>query len=255
MKRVKNVSFRTTTAFKLIVLVCVTTLVIGCTATHTAINKRKLDVQTKMSSTIFLDPIHADKRTIFVQLRNTSDKAALDFEPCLVAALEEKGYQVVSRADNAQYLLQANVLSVGKTDLRAAEHALNGGFGAALVGAGVGAAVGSLGRSSNEVVAGGLIGAAVGTVTDAMIQDIVYCAVVDVQISERVGSSVIVKEKTSAKLKQGTRGHREITSTERIDWKRYQTRIISTANKVNLKFEKAAPYLVQGLSRSIAGIF
>ncbi|MCC5698300.1 complement resistance protein TraT, partial [Klebsiella pneumoniae] len=46
----------------------------GCSATHTAISKRNLQVQTKMSDTIFLDPVADDKRTVFIQVRNTSDQ-------------------------------------------------------------------------------------------------------------------------------------------------------------------------------------
>lgn len=34
----------------------------GCAAAHVAISKRDLDVQTKMSDTVFLDPVGADKR-------------------------------------------------------------------------------------------------------------------------------------------------------------------------------------------------
>ena len=46
-----------------------------------------------------------------------------------------------------------------------------------------------------------------------------------------------------------------LSSTETSDWKRYRTRVMSKANKVNLEFEEAAPDLVAGLTRSIAGIF
>lgn len=230
----------------------------GCNATHTAINKRNLDVQTKMSSTIFLDPICENKRTIYVQLRNTSDKQELNLEPSIMTALQEKGYVVVQDPEAAHYVLQANVLQVGKSDLRAAEHALSRGFGSALVGAASGAAVGSLidpPQSTRAATAGGIMGAAVATVTDAMVQDVVYSVIADVQISERAGNAMVVKEKTKSKLTQGTSGYKEITSTQKINWNRYQTRIVSTANKVNLKFEKAAPLLVQGLTHSVAGIF
>jgi hypothetical protein len=47
----------------------------GCAAVHTSIAKKDLDVQTKMSDTIFLDPVGLDKRIIFVDIRNTSDKS------------------------------------------------------------------------------------------------------------------------------------------------------------------------------------
>ena len=39
------------------------------------------------------------------------------------------------------------------------------------------------------------------------------------------------------------------------DAKRYRTRVVSTANQVNLAWEDAAAELVAGLSRSIGGIF
>lgn len=240
-------------------LISLVVFLTGCGATHTAISKRKMDVQTKMSASVFLDPVTTDKHKIFLQVRNTSDKCELDLEPCIAEALAAKGYTLVRNPEHAHYLLQTNVLQVGKTDLRAAEHALNQGFGAALGGAAVGAAVGSVGgnhrHNSDRMVVAGLLGAAVATVTDAMVKDVMYSVIADVQISERVGNSVSVKEKTRSKLQQGTSGTKEITSTEKVDWKRYQTRIVSTANKVNLSFEQAAPELVQGLSRSIAGVF
>jgi hypothetical protein len=40
-----------------------------------------------------------------------------------------------------------------------------------------------------------------------------------------------------------------------MDRKRYQTRIVSTADKVNLKFEEALPQMVEGLVRSIFLVF
>jgi hypothetical protein len=40
-----------------------------------------------------------------------------------------------------------------------------------------------------------------------------------------------------------------------VEWKTYHTRIVSTANQANLKFEDALPALENGLVRSIAGMF
>ncbi len=37
--------------------------------------------------------------------------------------------------------------------------------------------------------------------------------------------------------------------------KKYQTRVLSSANKVNLKWEDASTELVNSISASIAGIF
>jgi len=243
---------------KLFIFMSITISLMGCSAAHNAINKRTLDVQTKMSASIFLDPVVSDKKTVFLQIRNTSDKPEFDLEPNIAATMIDKGYKVVEAPEQAHYLLQANILQVGRSDLRAADHALTQGFGAALTGAIAGAAVGTLVTKENNergAIAGGLIGSSVATVADAMVHDVFYSVITDVQISERVANSIVVKEKTRSKLKQGERGIREITSTEKVEWKRYQTRIVSTANKVNLKFKQATPELIKGLTRSITGIF
>ncbi|MCP3707686.1 complement resistance protein TraT [Paraburkholderia sp. CNPSo 3274] len=51
-----------------------------CAATRLAIEKRDLDVQTKLSGTIFLDPMAESKKTIFVQVRNTARRSAASHE-------------------------------------------------------------------------------------------------------------------------------------------------------------------------------
>lgn len=231
-------------------------LLFGCDATQTAVRKRHLNVETRMSSSVFLDPVALDKRRICLQVRNTSDKSELDLQAPIAEALSEKGYVVVADPELAHYILQANVLQVARSDLRAAEYALQQGFGAALTGATLGAAMGTVASDDKQAaVKGGIIGTGIATVGNAMVEDVVYTAIADLQISERVGKSTVVKEKTRSKLKQGNNGTKEITSTEKVDWKRYQARVVSTANKANLKFHQAAPQLAQGLTRSIVGIF
>jgi len=238
-----------------LITICSASLV-NCGAGHTMLNKRTLNVQTKMSDTIFLDPVAADKKIIFVQMRNTSDKGALNLQNGITHNLLSKGYTVVDDPDKAHYLLQANILQVGQCDLRAADVALNQGYGSMLGGAAVGAAIGSLSsHHSDALVLGGLLGGAVGGITDALVKDIAYSVVADIQVSERASKQVVVREKTRSKLKQGTSGDKEVFSTEKTGWKRYQTRIIITANKVNLKFEQALPLLSESITQSIAGIF
>lgn len=253
--KLKNVNLKNIA--KLLVLAFVLSELIGCSAAHTSISKRNLDVQTKMSSTVFLDPVSPEKKTIYVQVRNTSDKPGLEIEGKIKAALLEKGYEIVNNPDRAHYLLQANLLQIGNSDLRAAHNALDGGFGAAAGGAIAGGAIGGLASngSGEGIVAGALIGGVIGTISDAMVKDVNYTAITDVQISERVGKSLSVREKTKSHLQQGTSGGKEVTSTEKTQWKRYQTRVVSTANKSNLKFEQASNELINGLARSVAGIF
>jgi hypothetical protein len=241
--------------FKLISVMVVIMCITGCASTHTAISKRNLDVQTKMSETIFLDPVAPNKRTVFLQIRNTSDKPGLDLSGQIKAAINNKGYQVIDDPEKSHYLLQANILQVGKTDLRASEHAFSQGFNGGLTGAVTGATVGALASNNDRVaLGGGLLGAAVGIAADALVKDIVYSIITDIQISERAPSGVTVNEELQSDLKQGTSSKRTVTANEQHNWKRYQTRVVSTANKVNLKFEEALPELIAGISNSIAGV-
>jgi outer membrane lipoprotein SlyB len=231
-------------------------LLAGCAATTTAIGKRNLDVQTKMTETIFLDPVPPAERTVFVQVRNTSDKPDFDIEPAVKASVESRGYKVVDDPTQAHYLLQANVLQAGRSTDGAAEKTFAGGFGSTILGGAAGAGVGRVISDDPSVIIGGaLAGAAVSAVADAFVQDVTYSIITDVQVSERATPGVVVTESSRQNLSQGTSGSRVLSSTETSDWKRYRTRVMSKADKVNLSFEEASPELVAGLTRSIGNIF
>jgi hypothetical protein len=231
-------------------------LAAGCAATATGLGKRNLEVQTKMTDTIFLEPVSPQDRTIFVQVRNTSDQADFDIAEAVKVSIAGRGYRVVERPEQAHYLLQANVLQVGRASPTAAEQTFAGGFGGTLIGGAVGAAGARIASDDpRALIAGGLVGAATSGIADSLIEDVTYTIITDVQISERAGEGVLVTERLDQNLRQGSGGSRIISATEIHDWKRYQTRIMSTANRTNLDFEDAAPELVAGLTRSISGIF
>ena len=91
-------------------------LLSGCGAVHTSIAKANLDVSSKMSDAVFLDPVGKAQRTIFVQVRNTSDKPNFNIEQPIKAAIAAKGYRIVDDPEQATFKLQAQILSVAKTD-------------------------------------------------------------------------------------------------------------------------------------------
>ena len=62
---------------------------------HTSIVKKDLDVQTKMSDTIFLDPVEPDRRIVYLNVRNTSDKSNFDIAGPVPRVLEGKGYTLL----------------------------------------------------------------------------------------------------------------------------------------------------------------
>jgi hypothetical protein len=65
----------------------------------------------------------------------------------------------------------------------------------------------------------------------------------------------MVRQDARQDASQGVGGRRTQTSSEVTDVKKYRTRVVSTANKVNLAYEEAAPQLTQGLIRSVSGLF
>ncbi|NMP15705.1 MULTISPECIES: complement resistance protein TraT [unclassified Thalassotalea] len=234
--------------FATLLLAIFTLSLAGCGALHTSVKKRNLDVQTKMSSTVWLDPVSADKRTVFLQLRNTSDKPGLTYENEVRNAIAAKGYQVIDDPEAAHYWLQVNVLQVGRTDLRSGDSF--GTFGSAVAGAAAGAQFGD----GTGQIAAGVAGAGLGVIFDAMVDDNLFTMITDIQISEKAKDGVRVNQSEKAVLKQGESGSKTQTSSEVVDRKKYQTRIVSLANKANLKFEEAEPALRQGLITSLSGM-
>ncbi len=80
-----------------------------------------------------------------------------------------------------------------------------------------------------------------------------YTIVTDLQISERTEETV--EQTVQSALDQGTGSKVMQTSRSIRERRKYQTRVVSTANQVNLKFEEAETPLKIGLAKSIAGIF
>jgi len=239
-----------------VLVVSVAGLFGGCAATQTAISKRNLDVQTKMSATVFLDPVAPELQTVYVQIRNTSDKE-LNLDGAIASAVSSHGYRIVTNPNDAHYMLQASVLQVGKMDPSAAQAALAGGYGGALEGGAMGVALAAASNNHNAASYGGfgLLGAVAGTIANAAVKDVTYTMITDLQISERAPKGVTVQQQTDSNMAQGTATHVTQQSSSVSQWKRYRTRIVSTAEKMNLDFKDAQPELEHGLIRSISGIF
>jgi len=252
-----NRVLKTTRFIALFGFICI--LLTGCAAMHTSIAKKNLDVQTKMSDSIFRDPVGPDQKVIFIEIRNTSDKTNFDIHGAVRQSLDAKGYTVTDDPKAAHYWLRANVLSVDKASPTAAETALHGGYGGTLAGAAfggtIGAAAGGWSGAGYGGMAGALAGGLISTIANAAVKDVTYMAITDVEIAEKVEKGVIVRQDSEQVAKQGIGGSRWQSSSEVSDYKKYRTRIVSTANKANLEYEEASPDLTAGLTRSICGLF
>ncbi len=164
-------------------------------------------------------------------------------------------YTVVNNPSSAHYLLQANVLKVGKMSVAASQSALGGGYGSVIAGAVAGTAAGSLTQTGTGMIAGGLTGGLVGLAADSLVKDVNYTMITDIQISEKVGKGVKVNEHFQSRLKNGNSTMTSQTYSRKTQYQRYRTRVVSNADKVNLKFADARGALEQGLVKVISGIF
>lgn len=230
-------------------LLAVSLTLTGCMAGSSVIYDHNLDVKSKMSNSIFLDPVPNNQKTIYLETHNTSDQQNIDVRTPLTADLQAKGYRLVNDASQAHYVLQVNVLSAGEYKPSGANKMADG----MITGGGVGLGTAALVHNdTGGLVTGALAGAAAGMILDSAFQTISYHLVTDVQVATR--SSTPVK----ATSKQNLVGSSTInTNTSQItsNWNKSQTQITSVATKTNLKFETAAPQLAQAMAQSIAGIF
>jgi Enterobacterial TraT complement resistance protein len=228
----------------------------GCAATEVALEHKNLDVQTRMSASIFLDVEQNQTNTIFLQVRNTSDKD-INLEPLLKQKLQAEGYTILNSPQNAFYILQVNVRYVGKTSPSALHDSLYAGWGGPMAGLSTGAAIGAATGGINGLGYGGAIGGLVGgageLVAGSLVKNVTYAMITDVQIMEKTDEAV--KQEVQSHLTEGT-GTTVGQSSESVrNRRKYQTRVASSANQVNLKFAEARPVLEEKLAASIAGIF
>lgn len=222
---------------------------LGCAATQVALEHKNLEVHSKMSDTIFLDIENGFERTIYIDIRNTSDKD-IDLRGLIENKLKAKGYKIIHNPKKAFYILQANILYVGKANPSALRESLAAGYGGPLAGALIGYAATGSGRTA---AVGGLIGGAAEVIAGSLVKNVTYSIITDIQISEK--SSTVVSQSTSSKLHQGKSTTVTQKTSSKRKWKKYQTRVASTANKVNLKFADALPVLKESMSKAISGIF
>lgn len=226
-------------------------LLSGCGAMSTAIKKRNLEVKTQMSETVWLTP--SSDKTVWLQVKNTSDKDMSGLQTKLRTAVESKGYRVAGTPEAAHYLLQVNVLKADKMDLRESQGWLNNGYQGAVTGAALGSGITAYNGGGGGATLGiGLAAGLVGLAADSMVEDVNYTMVTDLQISER--SSSAVSSDNISTLRQGTASVKLQSSHSTGNQQNYQTRVVSTANKVNLKFDEAQPALEDQLAKSIANI-
>jgi len=242
-------------------LACLAAIVValtGCAATQTMIAKKDLDVQSRTSTAIFVDPVPKDRRTIYLDVKSGvmefDRRAFKQFVVEQFTTANDNGYRIIDDPEAAQFLMVVYVLNLEKASPTAAQAALGQGYtgGAIAAGAAVG---GAATRSWTGAAAGGAIGGLAEVISGAAVKDVTYMLVTDVQIQERAAKGVMVRRDTRVDTKVSDAGTSRQTSSEVTDRKEYRTRIVTTANQANLELPAAQELMFKKTAYSMAGFF
>ena len=245
----------------LLVVIAMYSSLFGCAATQIAIAKKDLDVQTRTSSAIFVEPVARAKRTIYLQVRSgvmEFDRHAFKRFIKAQFTANEAGYRIVDNPRKAHFIMSVYVLNLEKASPTAAQAALHKGFvGGVAAGAVAGAVAGNAISNSPYAGAavGGLLAAGISTIANSMVKDVTYMLVVDVQIQERTRKGVIVRKDTRINARVSDSGTSQQRVSEVTNRKEYRTRIVTTANKVNLKLAEAQDLMFKKTAYAMAGFF
>lgn len=240
--------------FKLLVLVlflilpaavfsgCATTA--GPTTSQSGLSSGNVALSTKMSASIFLQPVNPQDKVAYVTTRNTSTATGLNFRNELISELISEGYQVTNNLQKANFMVMTNILYIGlESNNYTLAGALAGGFG--------GGFIGSRYNSGTSMVAGGALGALAGGIIGSMFQSKKYMMVVDIQIEQRQAGTYTT---SSTNASQGTASNVTTYNSGIKNWAIYRDRIVSQASAMNLNFASAEPLLKQQMAHSIANL-
>jgi len=222
----------------------------GCASTQKALEHKEMLVQTRTSATLSLDIEKQLSRTIFIDVKNTSD-SDVNIQSIIQRKLQARKYTITDTPQEAFYILQVNVLQAGQTDSPALRESLNAGWSGPVAGATPGEAVGRV--SQNASSSGGygsaissLAGDAAELVAGRLARDVTFAIIADVEIREK--NAPPNPDLTTATNAPPT------GSSERPRTK-YQTRVVTSALQSKLTLDKALPVLEEKLATAIAGIF
>lgn len=242
----------------------------GCATTE-------LQTQTKMTQSIFLDPVKKSDRTIFVSIKNTSGQDMSQLEPKIITKLTNKGYKIVDDPETAKYTLMTNVLFAN--NLKEAQAAA-----AATTGAIAGGVMGAINSGGNGKAALGaaLVTGLVTGIAGKLTEDEIYRMVTDVVVRDKKNTKVVTTVNTNqgqVSLGQESRAgfansfagqirnndgaggtindNASSNKTQQLEtnYIEHRTRVFSEAVKMNLKIDEALPILVEKMAEQISGIF
>ena len=225
----------------------------SCSTMGTYFAHKDLKVDSKMSDTIFLDPLPPAQRMVYVQYKNTTTRNLDGLPVKLKNNLKANGWQVTESPDAATNMLQVAVKQAGEAkDKEAVWTNVDSGFGNAMTGGVAGVA---MGLATDSIATGTMAGmgvAAADWVGTQIVKDKIDSVITDIQLSRKVDGNV--KQVAASQLNQGSATQTQQVYENQSNWMRYRTRVGTLAEKVNLEFEQAAPEIEAQQAKEIAGI-
>ena len=247
---------------RLLSVVALAVILSGCAATQVALGKKDLVVNTKMSDAIFVREVPKNQRTIYVKVRSSvADFPKREFRDVVKAAVSdpEEGYVAIDDPEKATYQLNIFVTNLEQTNETAAQAALAHGYQRPAGELAAGAAAGALLAGSNDRYQGAAVGAlAAGigsTIANSLVKDTTFMLVTDILITHKYRKGVYGRKDTQTSRKQGSGGSSKQSVSEVTDGLEQTTRVVTTANKANLKLEEARAEMFRKHSYAIAGFF
>lgn len=208
---------------KLGIVVCMVVALVGCAATERVIDYSTMKTDVKMDKSIFLEPLAKSPKTIYLEVKNTTNRPDLvaSFQPLLASQLQNKGYVITDDPDRADYWIQSNIRYIGIYNDKIIKDGI-------VTGAAVGALSGlAIAGSAAGVAGGALVGGALGVGADVATRTKTQIIAIDMRISE-----LSIPEPTFQ-----------------------ECGVAASATKIWLSTEAAAPTLVQLAAQQVAGIF
>lgn len=93
------------------------------------VSQNAMKVKTRSSSFIYLTTIPKEERTVYIATQNDSGSDIFDIKPWLTESFQQKSFTVVDNIDQANVVVRANVLRLGKVRGDGAQALLDSEFG------------------------------------------------------------------------------------------------------------------------------
>jgi len=251
------------------VILCATLLGVffsGCLTTS-------LQTSATMSQTIFLNPVSKDKKSVFLNIKNTSGEN-VNLEPKLRNILQAKSYEIVDNPELATYILSTNVLYCNRKQE-------NNAVPAAVAGGATDAGISIYNSdSAGGAIAATAAGALIGGILGKLSEDTIWQMQVDVNVRQKSTGKIYTQNANlsgQASVNDTTRsgtlnsfggdirddksGHLSSNALNKTqqsfedDYIEKSTVVFAEAVKNGLKLDEATPILEDKVAAQIGGLF